>query len=344
MALVNDIKKYKWDIAISLCKQDIEFAKNLVSVINPSLKIFFYEYKQEELISKSGPVEFAKTFKEESRVVVILSRNEWSNSYYTEIERNAIIDRTAVKNEGYQFLMVIPMVQDEIPPWYPSTQIYASPFRFPIEELAHFIEFKVAEEGGSVKELTVEDRYQNFLNRVASKKAIINLQHEEPAIQSAKVEMARLKICFNKKIEFLSKNLVDRVSSKQFTIDLNSAGFSFGDHLLECLLFGGEYYYEIRTTQDLVVKFELFKILGNGEKPESLEWEDRIFYYTSELQGWAQPMFHEHATTRELQVLFRQRDNEQVYDLINVMRTESLVDHWFQRLLSRSTAAVERYI
>jgi len=133
-------KIFNWDIAISLCKQDIDFAKKLVKAINPSLKVFFYEDRQEELISKSGPEAFAKTFKDESRVVVILSRDEWSKSFYTEIERNAIIDRTAVKNEGYQFLMVIPMVQGEIPSWYPSTQIYASPFRFTIEELAHFIE------------------------------------------------------------------------------------------------------------------------------------------------------------------------------------------------------------
>ena len=60
MAILNEIKKYNWDIAISLCKQDINFAKKLVSFINPSLKVFFYEDRQEDLISKSGPVAFAK--------------------------------------------------------------------------------------------------------------------------------------------------------------------------------------------------------------------------------------------------------------------------------------------
>ena len=114
---------YKYDIAISLCKQDAVFAKKLVKALNPGLKIFFYEEKQEELISKSGPEVFAKIFKEQSRVVVILSRNEWSESYYTDIERSAIIDRTSVKNEGYNFLMVIPMEPGQIPSWYPSTRI-----------------------------------------------------------------------------------------------------------------------------------------------------------------------------------------------------------------------------
>src|SRR5215510_7217395 len=99
---------YKYEIAISLCKQDVDFARKLVKAFNPSLKVFFYEDRQEELISKSGPEAFAKAFKEETRIVVILSRDEWSETYYTDIEKNAIIDRTSVKNQGYHFLVVIP--------------------------------------------------------------------------------------------------------------------------------------------------------------------------------------------------------------------------------------------
>ena len=131
---------FRYDIAISLCKEDVGFADKLVRAINPNLKVFFYEHKQEELISKSGPEAFARVFKEESRVVVILSRKGWSETFYTEIERSAIMDRI---KSGYQFLMVIPMkqAQGETPPWYPETHIYASPFRFTIEQLAKFIEF-----------------------------------------------------------------------------------------------------------------------------------------------------------------------------------------------------------
>lgn len=56
--------KYKWDIAISLCKQDVDFARKLVKAFNPSLNVFFYEDRQEDLISKSGPVEFAKRLRQ----------------------------------------------------------------------------------------------------------------------------------------------------------------------------------------------------------------------------------------------------------------------------------------
>lgn len=139
----------KYDVAISLCKQDLEFAKKLIAQLNPGINVFLYEDKQEELISKSEPEEFAKVFKEEARVVVILSRKEWSESYYTDIERNAIIDRTSVKNEGYNFLLVIPLVPNEIPSWYPSTRIYIDPRRFSFEEMAKFITENRREEAQS---------------------------------------------------------------------------------------------------------------------------------------------------------------------------------------------------
>ncbi|MBN8878287.1 MAG: hypothetical protein J0I32_12125 [Sphingobacteriales bacterium] len=307
--------------------------------------MFFYENRQEDLISKSGPEEFSKIFKEESRVVVILSRDEWSNSYYTEIERNAIIDRTAVKNEGYHFLMVIPMVQSEIPPWYPSTQIYASPFRFSIEEIAHFIEFKVTEEGGIVKPLTVKERYQNFIDRVEQKRSIINLQHEQVAVQRAKEEMGIFKDCFNNKCKVLQRNIVDKVFLNEFGPFRNRSYFGYGDYLLKCgFLFQDEFYMQIVTTQDLAISLELIKLSKNGEEEKSIDSEERVFYYTPEMQGWAQPNVCEHPTNKEIPILFRDKNNSVFYDLTNPLRTDLLIDNWFQKLLSKSTESIEKYL
>jgi len=348
MATDSGIKKYNWDIAISLCKQDIDFAQKLVKALNPSLKVFFYEDRQEELISKSGPVAFAKTFKEESRVVVILSRDEWSNSYYTEIERNAIIDRTAVKNEGYQFLMVIPMAQGEIPSWYPSTRIYANAQRFLVEDIARFIEFKVAEEGGLIKTITVEDRYQNLLDRIEVKKSIVQLQENAKAIQAARDELTILKDCFNTKSEFLRNRFVDSVSWYQFSEHVNTAHFGLCDYLLECqIILPDEMYRQTRivTTQDFCLSFGLFKTFGNNDdRRKSLEVEQRLFYYTDELKGWSLPHLYEQATNKELLVLFRNRENKQCYDLTKPLNTLTLVDDWFQKLLSASIQSIERYV
>jgi len=345
MEKIGCVKKYTWDIAISLCKQDIDFARKLVKALNPGLKVFFYENKQEDLISKSGPEAFAQIFKEQSRVVIILSRKEWSESFYTDIERNAIIDRTAVKNEGYQFLMVIPMVQGETPSWYPTTRIYADPHRFTLEELARFIEFKVADEGGSLKSITVEDRYQHLLERIEEKKSIIQLQQDQVALENAKDEITILKNCFNKKSEFLRKSIIDSTSWFGFNEPVNKAHFGFGEYLLECeILLPDEMYQRIVTTQDFCVSFKLFKTFGSEASRKLLEQEQRLFYYTQNFKGWSLKLLHEQATKKELLVLFRNRDNSQFYDLTRPLSTLILVDDWFQKLLSISSQAIERYI
>lgn len=335
-------EKYKYDIAISLCKQDIDFARTLVKAINPSLKVFFYDDRQEELINNSGPVAFANTFGEESRIVVILSRKEWGNTYYTEIERNAIISRT---KGGYQFLMVIPIAEGEIPAWYPSTHIYANPFRFTIDQLAHFIEFKVTEEGGIVKPLTVEGVYQNFLDKIEQKKSIVNLQHQQVAVEIAKAEVNKFSICFNEKIDFLSKAIVYKVDFIHFYPTRLNSYFSYGDYLLECKFLLQYYFYSsIITTQDAIVEFELYKSTNGVVDRTPIETEQRIFCYSPVLQGWGRPLFYEQVTDNEKQVLFRNRDNIQFYDLIDIMSTSSLVDSWFQRLLSSATENIERFL
>lgn len=345
MAKTTDTKKYTYDIAFSLCKQDMDFARQLVRLLNPSLNVFFYEDRQEELISKSGAEAFAKTFKDDSRVVIILSRKEWSETYYTDIERNAIIDRTSVKNEGYQFLMVIPMAKGEVPKWYPSTKIYADSQRFSIEELARFIEFKVTDEGGNIKSLTVEDRYKFLLERIEIKKSIIQLQHTPAALQSAKDEMGLVKESFNKKSELLRQNIIDEISWFAFNEFQTKAHFGYGDYLLECeFILPDEMYNRIVTTQDYWISFELFKTFGSDENKKSLEKEQRLFYYTPELKGWSLPHLYERATNRELLVLFRNRDNTKYYDLTRPLTTDNLIDEWFQKLLANSTQVIERYV
>lgn len=341
MSKMTKPNKYKYDVAISLCKEDLDFAKRLVKAINPTVNFFFYSDRQEDLISKSGPEAFAKAFKEESRIVVILYRDDWSKSFYTEIERNAIVDRT--KDSGYQFLMVLPMISGEIPPWYPSTQIYASPQSFSVEELAHFIEFKLADEGGTVKNPTLEDRYQNLLDRIDEKKAVINLQHQNVALDRARSEMKLFKQCFNKKSEFLNKSIFDKTAWYPFSDHANSSYIGIGEYLLECRFSLPDELY-IVTTQDFGVTFELFKIFGDATNRKSLEIEQHVFFYTPEIQGWAIPHLYEQATNKELQVLFRNRDNSKFYDLKNIVRTSSIIDLWFQKMLSRSSEKIERYI
>lgn len=336
-------KDKKYDVAISLCKQDLDLARKIIAHLNPGLKVFFYEDRQEELISKSGPEEFGKIFKEESRVVVILSRNEWSESFYTEIERNAIIDRTSVKNEGYNFLMVIPVEIDETPSWYPSTRIYLDPRRFTIADLAKFIEFKVSEEGGIIKQITVEDRYNNLLEKIEEKKKKVLLQESQGAIALAKEELQTLKDCFNKKMIYLRSSNFDTIYSIPFSANVETAEFGFGDYRLRFnIKVPNELVSRIVTTQDFCISIELYKIIDSGSR--ILQSEYRSFYYDEISSRWAILQPCENRTQYEALVLFRDRNNTVYYDLIDPLSSEDLIDGWFQKLLKDSSASIERYL
>lgn len=339
----SENKKYLWDIAISLCEKDVDYASKLVKALNPSLKVFFYADRQEELISKSGPVVFAKTFKEESRIVVILSRVEWGTTFYTDIEQNAILDR--IKNEGNMFLMIVPMVPGEKPIWYSDTLIYANAQKCTIEELAHFIEFKVTEYGGIIKSITVEERHQNLLDKIKEKERIIQLQNSKEAIEYAQIEANLLKECFNQKIKFLQNKTFDRIAVGNFSSHIDKAHFGIGKYLLKCeFLLPDKLRHRIVTTQDFLLQFELYQIFGNNQSEKLIEREQRLFYYNPPLNGWSLRHLFEQATQQELPVLFRNGDNSQYYDLTKPLITSTLVDDWFQKLLSKSTPLIERYI
>ena len=333
-------------MAISLCKQDVEFARKLVKALNPWLKVFFYEDRQEELISKSGPEAFAKTFKEEARVVVILSRKEWSETYYTDIERNAIIDRTAVKNEGYSFLMVLPMEQGELPSWYPSNKIYVDPKRFTIEEIASFIEFKIVDQGGLVKSLTIEDRYQFLLNKIEEKKKIIRLQNEKVAIDTAIAETEKIRKLFNEKIALLREPKIYQTVSFPFSDNASKAHFAIGEYMLECTIdmpYGA--YHNVVTTQDILVHFQFYQVFGSiyNIKPLS-ENESRMFYYNHEHNGWALPFMYKQTGDVETAILFHMRKNNTYYGLKEIISTETFIDNSFQQLLKKASVNLERYL
>lgn len=337
------MKEYKWDIAISLCKQDVDFARQLRTAFNPSLKVFFYEDNQDELISKNGAEAFAKVFKEESRIVIILSRNEWSESFYTDIERNAIIDRTSVKNMGYQFLVVIPMEPGQIPQWYPPTRIYADPRRFPIEELAKFIELKVTDEGGIIKPITFEDRHENLLKRIKEKEKTIDLQITPDAINEAQKEAKNVGNLFNEKSKVLQNGMFDNVRWHSFSERSDVTYFQVGSFLLECKFFIPDgFTTRIVTTQDYEISFELSKLSGNIANP--IHQVRFIFYYSPLLKGWAVPNFPEYPSQKEMTVLFRNRNHSKFYDLEKPTPSHILIDTWFQKLLEYSSKDIEKYL
>lgn len=352
-------KQYKYDIAFSLCKQDVQFAKDLIAQLNPTINVFFYEYNQEELIAKSGPDAFGSIFKNEARIVVILSRKEWSETYYTDIERNAIIDRTSVKNEGYTFLMVIPMEKGEVPNWYPTTKIYADPRHWSIDRLASFIEFKLADEGGVIKKLSLEDRYSYLQQRIAMKKLLVQKQFLPEAILAVKTEIETIHRIVLSKIEVFKDNSLGQIKHQSWPEPLPGAYISVNGIILEIKVIAPDLTYQrIVSCQDYLFRVSFYKSSGtytelwqevNNLKPEKVI--DYRFLFNEEQMGWAIPFIHKNGVANvDTQVLFYYKDAKEMqnskryFDLKDPASTNEIIDKCFQILLRLTSLTIEKYI
>ncbi len=355
----NQTETYKYEIAFSLCKQDVPFARDLIAQLNPSINVFFYENNQEELIAKSGPEVFGRVFNKEARIVVILSRKEWSETYYTDIERNAIIDRTSIRNEGYDFLMVIPMAPGEVPSWYPKTKIYADPQHWSIDRLASFVEFKLADEGGLIKKLTLEDRYNNLQQRVAAKKLLVQRQSSTEALQAVRNEIDTIDKIVQSKMDVFNDNLLGLTRKQSWPHPLPGAYFSIRGIILEVKVIApDETYQKIVLCQDYLLRVALYISMGAHndlwkeiESNQPFKVTEYRFLYNGEQLGWAVPFIYDKRIPQlDTQVLFRHKEPNvmqnpmRYYDLKDPVSSTEIIDEWFQHLLGFGTETIENYI
>ena len=352
-------QNYKYDIAFSLCKQDVQFARDLIAQLNPSIKVFFYENNQEELIAESGPEKFGSIFNNEARIVVILSRKEWSETFYTDIERNAIIDRTSVRNEGYNFLMVMPMVPGEVPSWYPKTKIYADPQHWSLDRLASFIEFKLADEGGVIKKLTLEDRYIILQQKIAAKKQLVQKQLTAEALQAVRSEIDTIHKIVQSKIEVFGDDNLWTTQRQLWAHPLPCAYFCMSGIILSVKVTAPDVTRQkIVSSQDYLLRVGLYKSTGTyNDICKEVEFikpfrvSDYRFLYSCEQMGWTIPFIHGKSVSQiDTQVLFRHKDPDlmqnymKYYDLKDPTSSADIIDDWFQLLLSYSSKTIEKYI
>lgn len=336
------MSNYKYDIAISLCKEDISFARKLVAAINPNLRVFFYEDKQEELISKSGPEAFAKVFKGESRVVVILSRKEWSETLYTEIEKNAIADRFS--SEGYGFLFVIPLVSKQVPAWYPETRIYADPTRFSIEELAKFIEFKVTDRGGEVKPVPFKERADALIAKTKDKKELIKAQQTPEAINAAQDELKVIGNLLETKFENEIKTAgFTRIAYEPYDIYRSNVYFIVNDIQLYIHINNPWNQIIIQNNQVYSIQFTISNLLTNTPITTSPVYR---FVYAPINSGWAEVMQYERNQVNQFneELLFKYLNTQTYYDLKGRISSESLIEYWFNQLLNHVANALAKHI
>ena len=180
-------KKYEFDVAFSFLQQDENLAIQLNSLLKDRVKTFLYTEHQKKLAGRDGEELFNKVFFQESRIVVVLFRNDWGKSPWTKIEETAI--RNKGFELGYDFVTFIPLDKPiNIPAWLPKNRLWVGLERWGIESAASVIEAKIQEFGGDIKIETVADKVhkaqeeikenQNRVRILTSNEGLI-LTHEE---------------------------------------------------------------------------------------------------------------------------------------------------------------------
>lgn len=152
-----DDQDYKYDVAISFGVQDEEFANELTSLLEERLTVFLYSKRQEEISGTDGEDTFNRIFGSQSRLVVILYREQWGQTPFTRFEETAIRNRAF--HHGYDFTVVIPMdeaARQKVPKWMPKNRLYVGLQRWGIQSAVGVIEARVTELGGEASEETIE--------------------------------------------------------------------------------------------------------------------------------------------------------------------------------------------
>jgi hypothetical protein len=237
------------------------------------------------------------------------------------------------------------MVRGEIPPWYPTTKIYASPERFTIVKIAQFIEFKVADQGGVIRKITFEEQFENLKRRIEEKKSLIKLQTQNIAIESAKAEIKLVKEIFQNKMNLFITDRAEKINWFQFSEHVHQSYIEFDGYHLQCTLGLPDFTFsKLVSTQDYSLEFILSETNGHLGTGNVIKREKRVYYSSQEETGWALPLIVEEPTEKEYQALFHNTLKTQYYDLKKRMQTQHLIDLWFQRLLFVTNAGVKRFI
>lgn len=148
---------------MSFLSADEAIASALYNALSNGLEVFFYPRKQEALAGTNGMESMRMPFLEDSRLVVVLYREQWGKTPWTGVEQTAIQERCL--SQGWQslFFMMLDNTSSP-PPWLPRTHIRFNYADFGIEQAVGAIKARVQESGGVIKPLSALKRAEMYRN------------------------------------------------------------------------------------------------------------------------------------------------------------------------------------
>ena len=334
---------YPIDIAISLCQEDLAYAKQLKRELNPKLNVFLYEERQDELLSKDALVEFGKKFRDEARLVVVLYRPKWGESLYTGIEQEAILDRAKKSKDGNDFIVMIPLEGKTCPFWYTKSRIYADPERFSPEQIAKFIEYQFAQREGTIEPLTLEDKIDYFKEKERQRIDHIQFLQSKESGQMAIGELRAFIKKVNERITFLNRSELNYPTEiKKFN---EAATHSWITEIAEMALENHKIEFQIRHSNitnfsETSLAFSIaISYFSNTSPGFQKVWqrvkinEYRVNTDGQQLAGWSEVLRPKLQRNDPIMRFYFRA--EEVYDLGPIIPTEKLVEDQFIWLFSQ---------
>lgn len=182
---------YKYEVAFSFLKEDEAIAIKINDLIQDRFKTFLYSKNQEEVAGTDGEITFNKVFGSDSRIVIVLYRENWGKTSWTRIEETAI--RTRAYDEGFEFTIFIPLEKGlNLPKWLPITQIYVGYERWGLDGIASVIEARVQQAGGESRVETVHDKAQRKKRELEFKENRKKYLESNNAVSDANTEVIQL--------------------------------------------------------------------------------------------------------------------------------------------------------
>jgi len=156
-----------YDVAISFLVRDLTLAQALRDKLSVGLNVFFFPHTQEELAGTDGLESMREPFLN-SRINVVLYREQWGNTPWTGIEAAAVKDSCLKTHYRSLFFFVVEST-DVLPKWLPDTHIRLNYGEFTLDEAVGAIKLRAEEQGGHYEPMTPlkkakllreEERYQ----------------------------------------------------------------------------------------------------------------------------------------------------------------------------------------
>jgi len=149
--------EHKYDVAISFLSEDQELACTIQDALSSGLEVFLYTHRQDKIAGTDGLESFRAVFRQEARIVVILYRDGWGQTPWTQVEKQAITDRFL--DEGPGFLFVVMLNTTSTPPlWLPHTLIRFNLSDYSVEQAVGAIQYRAQEAGSVIRRETIADR------------------------------------------------------------------------------------------------------------------------------------------------------------------------------------------